>query len=269
MKMKALALAAASLLMAGTANATMVAGWNFSQYSAGFLFDGVNAGPDVLSANFSDLDTDTLVGGGIVGLGAGAELFGRWYIDGSFGSFDTPLDFADPFRPATSSLTSNDLVPSTAVCGEFNGCATSLLADGQLQHEDVAMNFDALLASVFEADLTSVVETGSNWVLSFAGQTQAGTSSADIGVEVSTNGGVSFSNVGTAMLTSVDTPFSFNLGGTDLNQVLVRLTADAGTIIDNVALSATLAVPEPGTALLGLVGMAGLAYVGRRRRALA
>jgi hypothetical protein len=267
MKIKALAIAAATLLAAGTAEATMVAGWNFSQYSAGFLFDGVAAGPDVLDANFSDLDTDPLVGNGILGLGQGAEAFGRWYIDGSFGSFDTPLDFADPFRPATSSLTSNDTVPTTAICGEFNGCATSLLADGQAQHEDVAMNFDAVLSSVFEADLTSLIETGSSWVLSFAGQTQAGTSAADIGIEVSTNGGASFSNVGTANLTSVDTPFSFNLGGTDLNQILVRLNADAGTIVDNVALSATLSVPEPGTALLGLVGMAGLAYVGRRRRA--
>jgi hypothetical protein len=51
----------------------------------------------------------------------------------------------------------------------------------------------------------------------------------------------------------------------------VRLTFNPAGInqplIDNVALNASLAVPEPSTALLGSLGLVGLVIAGRKRNA--
>jgi hypothetical protein len=279
MKSKVIALAASSLLAAGSARATtMVAGWDFSQYANGFLADGAsfNEGPDVLASNFSDLDPGGSQTNQLAGLGNGSEAFGSWYIDGQFGSTDTVLDgsFVDPFRPAGGSLSSNDDAPGITPFS-FNSSQTSLLTDGQPSWENVAMNFDgagAVLSSVFEATLQSLgAVTGSGWSIAFGGQAQtdAGFQSGAIGVSVSFDGGLNFNPVGVASLTGLDTRFEFQLGGTDVDRLLVRLDADGGTRIDNVSLEvlSISAVPEPGAALLGLVGLAGLAWVARPRRA--
>ena len=265
MKIKALAVAAV-LLLASSANAATIAGWNFGQYQTGFISDDpitFNPGPDQLGANFSDLDTDTTGTTGLVAfLGDGSEAFGTWYIDGSFGSFDTPLDFADPFVPTFGNLNSNQ---GNTLSPGMNFSNTSLAADGQVVTDDNRMVHTQQLASVFEADLSSVPELGSDFVFEFGGILEAGTSTGSILVEVSTNGGASFSTAGTADLTDSDALYSFALGGTNLNGILVRITADGGTAIDNATISATLAVPEPGTLLLGLFGIAGLGVFGRRR----
>jgi hypothetical protein len=68
----------------------------------------------------------------------------------------------------------------------------------------------------------------------------------------------------------VDTLFTINLGTAATNNAYVRLSFGSGAsrpLIDNVALNATLAVPEPSTALLGSLGLVGLVIAGRRRNA--
>ena len=69
-----------SVLSAGGANATMVAGWDFSQYLApgALTIDGAN-GTNVLSANYSNLDPTS-------GAGAESAAFGTMYMNGRHGS---------------------------------------------------------------------------------------------------------------------------------------------------------------------------------------
>jgi hypothetical protein len=83
---------------------------------------------------------------------------------------------------------------------------------------------------------------------------------------------VNFVQAGPALnLNTVDTRYVVNLGATASDNAYVRLTFDPSginqPILDNVAIHANLALPEPGTALLGSLGLAGLALVGRRRSA--
>ena len=119
---------------------------------------------------------------------------------------------------------------------------------------------------VFSGDLSSVPQSGKNWVLTFGGQTFAGTSV--VSVAFSTDGST-YTSFGNVTLSTVDTPFSVSFGATQADIVYVRLGLNAPgsgganqAIIDNVALSASL-VPEPGAVVLFA---AGLALVGGLRR---
>jgi hypothetical protein len=251
-----------SAAIAGPAAAvSMVAGWDFSQYSTdGFLsLDEVNL-VNTLTSNYSDLDPT-------FGAGVESAAFGTMHLDGQFGSTNTPLDFADPFVPSAAaggSLLSNKTTPAGS---DFDSFTILLNEGGQTFANPFAMAAVAAATVVFAADLTSVVEVGSNWVVSFGARTFSGTST--IGVEFSTDG-VSFNPLAPVNLTSVDTLFSINLGGTETERAFVRFSFDPANgqpFIDNVALSADLTVPapEPTTAVLLLAGLLGLARIGRRR----
>jgi len=254
---------AAAGLAAGSAQATMVAGWDFSQY-AGDSFMSIDGGgrfTNTLDANYSDLDPT-------FGAGAESAAFGTMYVNGQFDSTDVPAGSGtEQFLPSAAvggSLLSNQTAPGGADFDSF----TILASEGQLSAESLAMIAAAQSVVVFEADLGSVPVIGSNWSISFGGRTANGASS--VGIEFSSNG-VTFTSFGSVNLTTVDTLFSVNLGVAATNNAYVRLSFNPAGInqplIDNVALNATLAVPEPSTALLGSLGLVGLVIAGRKRNA--
>jgi hypothetical protein len=272
MKLRFLA-AAITLLVAGSAQAApiLVAGFDFSQFSPGFLTtDGGITLQNTLSSNYSDLDNTATVG---LGNGSG---FGTMHIDGQFTSFNTPLNGNDPFRPLAPGLTLNANMAAVAgVPMGSNPAGTLLLAESgatQSQFQNVRMAARGTgapnpLNVVFEIDL-GVSFLGANWRLDFAGKTNSSTSS--VAISFSTDG-VNYAGVGTAGLGTAEQVFGFDLGAALDNQVFVRFafTGDNTILpsIDNVTIKAevTPVVPEPGTALLSLAGLLGLGVFGRRR----
>jgi len=249
-----------SAAIAGPAAAiSMVAGWDFSQYSTdGFLsLDEVTLS-NTLDANYSDLDPT-------FGAGTESAAFGTMHLDGQFGSTNTPLDFADPFVPSAAaggSLASNQTAPAGSDFDSFIVLGT----EGQPFTNPFAMAAVAAATVVFEANLVSVPEVGDSWSVSFGARTFSGTSV--IGIEFSTDG-VTFNPFGSVNLTTVDTLYDVVFGGGPSESAFVRLSFDPANgqpFIDNVAISANLtAVPEPSVAALLLAGLAGLARIGRRR----
>jgi hypothetical protein len=251
-------------LVGSSAQATMIAGWDFSQYAGdGFMsIDGGSTFANTLDANYSDLDPT---------LGAGAEsaAFGTMYVDGQFGSTNVPVGTGNeqflPSAALSGSLASNLDAPGGV--SDFDSFNT-LLSEGQLSAESLAMIAAAESIVVFEADLGSVPVIGSNWSISFGARTFAGAST--VGIAFSSDG-VSFTNLAPLTLTTVDTLFTVSLGTAATNNAYVRLSFDPAGInqplIDNVAINASLAVPEPSTAVFGALGLIGLVIVGRRRNA--
>jgi len=249
---------AVALLGAGSAQAFMVAGWDFSQYIGDSLLiiDDVNFTPtDVLASNYSDYVPDDP--------GSAAIPFGTMYLNGQFGSTDTPLDFTnDPFIPSSTATPSGNLTSNaSAPAGDP---FSSLVLAGQSVVTPLTMAAISAATVVFGADLPGT-DLGETWTITFGGKTNSGESI--VGIEFSTNG-TTFTSFGTRTLTDVDTAFSVALGTAQSNQAWVRLTFSPGAsqsaYIDNFAFNATL-VPEPATAALLLAGLAGLARVGRRR----
>jgi hypothetical protein len=275
MKARLLIATAASLALAGPARADLIGGWDFSQYTtAGFLSTDGQTLQNTLDANFSDLDTTG-------GTGTESNAFGTMHLDGTLGSFDTPLSFdgqlagGDPFAPQAvppgNDLASNQnqaflqYSPSAAACVQqqselMPGANCSTFAMTAVQSVSVVFH---LLPSALNPD-----QWGEDWTLTFAGKMLSGTGTT-IGVEFSVDG-TNYVPKGTANLTATDTAFSFDLDPVLTPEAFVRLVINAsGSVvpaIDNVGVEATLTlIPEPGTALLLLAGLGGLATAGRRR----
>lgn len=264
MKMRSLVMTsalgvAASFLAAASAQATMVAGWDFSQYlgDGALTIDGAS-GANTLLANYSNLDPTG-------NAGAESAAFGEMYMNGSSGSSNVDPFAATPaFVPTAGSLSSNINAP--VVGGGLNpfDSLTILTDEGQMFANLLSMTAQDVVSVVFKADLGSVPDIGSDWSISFGAKTFSGSSA--IGIEFSTDGS-SYSSFGSVNLTAVDTPFNVALGAAASDLAFVRLSFDpAGgqPIIDNVAINATL-VPEPGTAMMLGLGLLGLAGLGRRR----
>jgi hypothetical protein len=258
-----IALALAFAVSAQANAASMVAGWDFSQYfSDGLLsIDGATF-TNTLSANYSDEDPN--------GLGTESAAFGTLLMDGTNGSHSTPLDGSDPFVPISPSLISNADAPGIAP--PFgSGAAHNILCTSEASQafcSDLAMIAnDAVAMPVFQADVSPTgLPAAEDWVLSLGARTFSGT--ATVGVEVSLDGSA-YDLVDTLSLTDVDTAYNVPLGAAldGASEVFVRLGFDPASgnpMIDNVAISAQI-IPEPGTALLTLAGMVGLAAMGRRR----
>ena len=255
---------ALSLLLAGTAHAQLVAGWDFSQYTFdGFLIPDGATPSGTLDANYSDQDPS-------FGAGSGSAAFGTMYLDGTFGSTTSPLDgVSDPFVPtaaARGSLRSNLDAPGL---GRFDRFPV-LRQEGQPTADFRAMTAAGAATVVFEADLSSVPETGERWHLSFGGRTFTGT--ASVGIGFSTDGG-SFGSVETVQLTDTDTKYEVPLSAAASEKAYVRMSFAAPgaqganqAIIDNVAIA--INVPEPGAASAGLaacVALLGLSRLHERR----
>jgi hypothetical protein len=277
MKIRSLAIAA-SLLVAGSAQAApmLVAGWDFSQYIPGFLStDGGNSLVNTLPSNYSDLDADDPALGttavGNPGLGSGATQWGTLHLDGLFGSFDTPLDGLDPIAPVPSSITLNEnvgqIAPPMGSAAAFNGLLLEVpQSQGSADQVALAAGGAGTLDAVFQASLGASF-LGSGFEISFAGVTGTGTS--NLVVEFSTDGST-YNPIGNAALGTTAQVFSFVAGGTGLDGGFFRFRFQGSNSIapriDNVAIKAEVSViPEPGTALLLIAGLAGLGVVGRRR----
>jgi hypothetical protein len=245
-----------SVLSAGAANATTVAGWDFSQYLApgALTINGVD-GTNVLNANYSNLDPTG-------GAGAESAAYGKMFMDGSFGSTNVDPFGAAVLVPDAGSLASNLSPSGIPPFDTF----TVLVDEGQQFTNLLSMKAVSAVDVVFSGNLSTSVLTGQGWSLSLGGRTDSGT--AVVGVSFSTNGST-YTSAGSFNLTTVDTPFSVALGAaaaqSDLMYVKLSFSGNVPTSIDNLALGATLVqgVPEPVAAVL--LG-AGLAVVGALRR---
>jgi len=267
MKTKAL-LIAAVMLTSGSANAALIAGWDFSQYfGSSFLSTDGASFSNTLDANYSSLDPT-------FGAGAESNLLGTLYFDGTNGStVVNPASATAEFIPVAGSLASN-LNASTP--NPFDSFPI-LTFEGQTFTNLLSMTNRgaSVLDAVFQADISSLGLVGSGWDLSFGAQTFSG--AGTIEVSVSTDG-VSYGIVagGLANVTTVDTPFSIALGGVPMTEVVFVKLSISGTPgvgvnqikLDNLAISAAStapAVPEPGTLALVGSGLVGLLLTGRRR----
>jgi hypothetical protein len=245
-KTRSLALASlACIAVAGAvtapARAQMVAGWDFSQYlGVGLLsIDGATF-TDQLSANYSDLDPT-------FGAGAESAAFGTMHVDGTFGS--TNVDEASAgaeFIPTSDSLSSNLDAPAF---NSFDSFTILLDEQAQMFANPLSMIASGPVDVVFEADLTSAGQSGSNWSVSFGGRTLSGTSNVAIGFS---SDGSSYGGFGSVQLTVNDTAFQVNLAAAPSQTGFVRLSFDPVgedlPIIDNVAIR----VPEPGEGILAV-----------------
>jgi hypothetical protein len=253
---RSLLLVAAPVLASGQAQALLVAGWDFSQYLGDGLLtvDGVE-GANTLPANYSNLDPT-------FSAGVESAAFGTLFINGQFGSSNVdPFAAAPELVPTAGSLASNLNAP-VAQAGDVPFDSFTVLAfEGQLFQNELALIARDAVSAVFRV---SVLQQGFDWSLSLGGKTANGT--ASVGVEFSVDG-TSYAPAGTLSLDTNDTPFTLALSPTLANTLFVRLNFDPSGIdqpvIDNVAISAEI-VPEPGTLLLLLSGMAGLVGFGRR-----
>lgn len=247
-----LAVAPLSAFAPLAAQAEMVAGWDFSQYiSPGILsIDGETAAPN-LGANYSNMLPEDI--NGPYALGPAAAPFGRLYYDGQFGSSDiaSTIDFTgnEDFRPLSGSFASNLDAPilSGDSVWRFESLEVLALAGQQFTNPLAGLvEIGAPLRLVFSADLRGVPETGTDWSVSFAGQTLEG--STIVQIEFSTDG-TTYTPVDSVTLTTLDTPFFVSLSDGPSEQAFVRLNftpdPDEFPAIDNVAIN--INVPEPGS----------------------
>lgn len=266
-----------ALAAAGTAQADVIAGWDFSQYfTAGRLTTDGTTYKSTLNANYSELDP-TFNAGGLA-----SHEAGKMYMDGTFGSTSvtpapgsatvvpTPRKVGD-YGNAVSQIpheegaveSNKDGIGSTAGTNTFNSFSI-LRAEGQTNTELLALLANATESVVFQADVAVGAGAGEDWSVSFGGRALEG-GAATVGVAFAPNCG-GYGGVQNVNLTADDQAFSVVFPGAN-NAVTgcVRMDMSSSAVVDNVAISAT-PLPEPGAAL-GLAAGLGLLGILRRRKA--
>jgi hypothetical protein len=127
-------------------------------------------------------------------------------------------------------------------------CFTALREEGQLFTNPIAMTARASSKVVFQADLSSVREQGSDWEVSFGGRVRK--ANMPVAIEFSADG-ARFTSFGTVTLTEEDSPFRVKLGSTSSDKAWVRLgfpepARSVQAFIDNLAIHAKLIPVEAG-----------------------
>jgi hypothetical protein len=211
---------------------------------------------NVLPANYSQLDPT-------FGLGVEAGAYGRMILP------FPAVGGGEPFLPTNGSLASNLTAPVAG--GGFNPFDSLSTQSIELPNAANALNrmaaFENVSGIVFQADLTTSGQAGSNWTLSFGAQMIAGlgNSTSALTIEFSTDG-VNYVTLAPAVITQIDTAYTVSLGSALSQNAFVRMAFETGASIDNVAILADLSpVAEPATASLLIAGLVGLARFGRRR----
>jgi len=252
---------ALSVGITGSAQAVMVAGWDFSQYAGDGLFsiDGAEF-TNVLSANYSNLDPT-------FGAGAESAAFGTLFFNGTFGSTNVDPSTTSTLNPTSPSLVSNVNAPVAGGGPVPFDSYTVLLDEGQVFATDLSFQIQSVVSFVFAAYTNTIPGLGSDWSVSFGGQTGSGTST--VGIDFSTDG-ITYVNIGSRTLTNVDSAFTMSLAALPSEAAYVRFNVNPtgiGTRIDNLAINGTIVppVPLPGTAVLLGTALAAFAAFGRRR----
>jgi hypothetical protein len=282
LRVAAIAVFAASLWLAGPARAAFIAGWDFTQYAgAGGLqisedpdtFEQINS--NTLEANYSDFDAT-------FGAGGDSQPFGTLYMNGTNGSSLVDPNGTTGLLPTTGSLTPSLALPGAnevpvgdaafdASAGVLQvGAGNYLAGTGQDYRNVLSMRALSDVSVVFEANVSALGPTFSveNWSLTFDGISSTLTS--NVTVEFSTDG-INYAALTPALLTTSQAAFTASVLGNAGDNAFFRLgftSTGANPIprIDNVTISGDVTViPEPGTAALLLLGLAGLGMAGRRR----
>ena len=273
MKSRLLAIAwgVAAISIGATAQADVIAGWDFSQYERPGDLAGGGSTPVATNSVFDDngagsdaatIGTATIGGGGTLLPTAGT---------GQNGSQDG-VGYS-PRGPITSNVSEPFLDTGKTAFDSF-----SILTDeGQAVANRFAMVADGSVVVDFEATMP---QSADGWAFSFGGKmlngggtdggqiSCSGSCTTTVDLRLSTNGGGSFGAVQQVVLTPEDTRYqvTFPNSGTSSSNPVVRLamTGSSGTglpVIDNAAIEGVL--PEPG-ALAGLLAGA-LLLAGLRR----
>lgn len=242
-----------------TAQADLIAGWDFSQYAtAGRLTIDGTTPIDTLAANYSSSDAS-------FGAGSGAAAAGTMYMDGSNGSTNVNEAFGSASVVPTPKLVNeaedadtNGAIEANLDLGDntdpYANMFSVLRSEGQTNTQLLSLLALSSANVVFEG----VVPT-SNWSVSFGGRALPGTSPT-VGVSFAPNCGA-YGSVTNVNLTQVDTAYDvvFANGTGASNSGCVRMAMGANAIIDNVAI-----LPEPAAGLGLLAGGALLAALRRR-----
>jgi hypothetical protein len=280
LRVAAIAVFAASLALAGSARAAFIAGWDFTQYAgAGGLqisedpntFEQINS--NTLKANYSDFDPT-------FGAGGDSQPFGTLYMNGTNGSTLVDPNGTTGLLPTTGSLAPNLSLPGDnevpvgdlafdAPAGQLQvGAGNYQAGTGQDYRNVLSMRALSDVSVVFEASVSSLGSQAENWSLTFAGISSTATS--NVTVEFSTDG-INYTALTAASLTTSAAAFTRSVVGNAGDNAFFRLgltSTGANPIprIDNVTISGDVTViPEPGTAALLMLGLAGLGVAGRRR----
>lgn len=251
MKLKSLFIAA-GLSAATTANAALIAGWDFSQY----VGDGINSIDGVvftetLSANYSSLAAP----------GPSSAIYGTLFYDGQFSSTNvTTGAFTDEAWPTATAVTSN------LSAGPFDNFST-LTSNGQAATNALGFLNTAPVNIVFRADVSSAVSDYATWVFSF-GAITAG-SPATLNLAYSVNGS-SYTALSATGITATDTAYTVALPALTTDVLYIQVGFGAAGLnavtIDNVAIGATVvAIPEPSS-FAAIAGVALLGFAAYRRR---
>jgi hypothetical protein len=274
-KRLAIASLVGAAVLAASAGAEVIAGWDFSQFKVPGSLTG---GGSPLPANYAYDDPN--------GAGSGANAIGSATLSGLLPTAGEGLDCERlPFEPLDGCATpnvdgpvrSNRSEPFSLGRASF-GAHSILAAEGQTythRYGMIAPNGDATI--VFEVDAPS---GGADWKISFGGRMMSGSGEGggQIGCEPGCTAGVQarFStdgvNYGSAVnetLTTEDRRIELALSPGAATIAFVELTLDGSAgrrpVIDNVAIEAT-PLPEPAAAAGVLAGAALLLALRRFRR---
>ena len=132
-----------------------------------------------------------------------------------------------------------------------------------------------LVQIVFEARVSSlgVGSTGEDWEIAFGANTNGAGTTASIGIEWSLDG-ILYNALASEAIDTTDELITRSVADQVSDNIFWRLTFDregtgatGAAQFDNVTISAgtVTVVPEPGTAALLVLGLAGLGVAGRRR----